>query len=280
MHRQTSVEFSVELRRNELDRAAAVIESVRPLVEAVCGPEVVACFNIAQAQQHVRERRYRVDAQVLQDHRRSVAATRALGPATETEPNESQRCFALSNLGMVLTWHGDLAEAEEVHEQALASVVRLGGPGARGRVRSTWRSTHCAAATSRSCGNWRRRRGKAASGRGFQDYVAAATALQAWVAWRDQQVGQALALGAQVLELWASQPESYPFQCLALWPLAGAHLDAGQVEGAVAAARQLLEPSQLRLPDDLEGAGAVGPARPGTVPSPNWRASCWRGRCS
>ena len=84
--------------------------------------------------------------------------------------------------------------------------------------------------------------------------MAAATALQAWVAWRDQQVGQALSLGAQALELWESQPESYPFHCLALWPLAGAHLDAGQVEEAVGAARRLLEPSQVRLPDELEGA--------------------------
>ena len=134
VHMQTNIEFSVHFWRNELERAAAVIESVRPLVETVCSPQVVACFNIALAQQHVRERRYRVDAQVLEDHRRSVAVARALGPATTTEPNESQRCFALSNLGMVLTWHGDLAEAQEVHEQALASAVRQGRPGARGRV--------------------------------------------------------------------------------------------------------------------------------------------------
>ena len=79
VHMQTNIEFSVHFWRNELERAAAVIESVRPLVETTCGPEVVACFHIALAQQHVRERRYRVDAQVLEEHRRSVDAARAPG---------------------------------------------------------------------------------------------------------------------------------------------------------------------------------------------------------
>ena len=254
VHMQTNVEFSVHFWRNELERAAAVIESVRPLVETVCSPQVVACFHISLAQQHVRERRYRVDAQVLEDHRRSVAVTRALGPATGTEPNESQRCFALSNLGMVLTWHGDLAEAQEVLEQALASAVRMGGPGARGGVLVELAVNALRRGDVEVVRELASQAREAAAAGGFQYDTAAATALQAWVAWRDQQVGQALALGAQALELWESQPESYPFHFLALWPLAGAHLDAGQVEEAVGVARQLLEPSQLRLPDELEGA--------------------------
>jgi hypothetical protein len=79
VHMQTNVEVSVHLGRNELERVAAVIESVRPLVEATCGPEVVACFYLAVAEQHVRARRYRVDAQVLEEHRRSVAAAQGAG---------------------------------------------------------------------------------------------------------------------------------------------------------------------------------------------------------
>ena len=130
----------------------------------------------------------------------------------------------------------------------------MGGPGARGRVlvdlavnalrRGDVEVVRELAAQAREV---------AAAG-GFQYDVAAATALQAWVAWRDQQVEQALALGAQALELWGSQPESYPFHFLALLPLAGAHLDTGQVDEAVGVARRLLEPSQARLPDELEGA--------------------------
>jgi hypothetical protein len=254
VHMQTNVEFSVHFWRNELERAAAVIESVRPLVATVCSPQVVACYHIALAQQHVRERRYRVDAQVLEEHRRSVAVARALGPATGTEPNESQRCFALSRLGMVLTWHGDLSEAQEVLEQALASAVRMGGPGARGGVLVELAANALRRGDVEVVRELATQAREAAAAGGFQYDTAAATALQAWVAWRDQQAGQALGLGAQALELWESQPESYPFHFLALLPLAGAHLDTGQIYEAVGIARRLLEPSQARLPDELEGA--------------------------
>ncbi len=202
----------------------------------------------------MRERRYRVDAQVLEDHRRSVAVARALGPATETEPNESQRCFALSRLGMVLTWHGDLAEAQEVLEQALASALRMGGPGARGGVLVELAANALRRGDVEVVRELASQAREAASAGGLLYYVAAATALQAWVAWRDQQVGQALALGAQALELWEAGPQSWSFQCLALWPLAGAHLDAGHIAEAVGAARRLLEPTQARLPDELDAA--------------------------
>ena len=86
-------------------------------------------------------------------------------------------------------------------------------------------------------------------------YVAAATAaLEAWVAWRSDRTKQVIALGPEALELWKSQLKTYPFRCLALFPLASACLDLGQTEKAVDAARQTLEPTQARLPDELEAA--------------------------
>jgi hypothetical protein len=93
----------------------------------------------------------------------------------------------------------------------------------------------------------------AAATRGDPYHLAAATALQAWVAWRDERLAEALALGAEALELWHPFPGFYPY-CLALWPLAGAYLGTGQNEQAIAAARRLLDPSLARLPDELETA--------------------------
>jgi hypothetical protein len=78
--------------------------------------------------------------------------------------------------------------------------------------------------------------------------------LQAWVAWRDQQLEEAMAYGAQALELWETTPYCYPWHCLARWPLAGAHLDAGHLREAIVATRLLLDPAQFQLPDDLEVA--------------------------
>jgi hypothetical protein len=154
---------------------------------------------------------------------------------------------------VVLTWHGDLVEAQGLHEQALASAEWQGSPGARGRALVELAAIALRRGDVEVVRKLAPQAREAAAAAGAQLYVAAATALQAWVAWRDQQVQQAFALGAQALELWDSQPESYPFHFLALWPLAGANLDAGRLEEAVDAARQLLEPSQLRLPDELEG---------------------------
>ena len=74
------------------------------------------------------------------------------------------------------------------------------------------------------------------------------------MAWRDQQVGQVIALGAQALELWESQPESYPFHCLALCRSPAPTSTPGRSKRRSAWPVGLLEPSQARLPDELEAA--------------------------
>ena len=131
------------------------------------------------------------------------------------------------HLGMALTWYGDLPEASVAHEQALASAEREGSPVAtaaalgglattafRGgdieSVRRLLPEARAAAARSRPC-------------------LANAIALEAWLAWRDGQSEEATALAGEAVELWEPRPDFYPY-CLAFWPLAGSHLDLGQVE--------------------------------------------------
>jgi hypothetical protein len=63
-----------------------------------------------------------------------------------------------------------------------------------------------------------------------------------------------IALATEALAVWRSQLRNYPFRCVALFPLASSYLDTGQIERAVDATRQVLEPTQARLPDELEGA--------------------------
>ena len=84
--------------------------------------------------------------------------------------------------------------------------------------------------------------------------MASTAALESWAAWRDHRTEQAITLGTQALDLWRSHLETYPFRCLGVFPLASAYLDLGQTEEAVDAARQMLEPTQVRLPDELEAA--------------------------
>jgi tetratricopeptide (TPR) repeat protein len=249
---QLGDKISVYGWRNELERSASLIESARPLVEARGSGEVAAYFFAALADQHLREQSYRVNAQVIAEHRRAAEATWA--PATSKFTHAARRrCSWMGNLGLALAWHGDLVEARQVQEQALASAERQGSPGARGRVLVELAVTALRGGDVEGVRALLPQARAALAAGSLRYYVAALTALQAWVAWRDQRVEQALVLGAQALELWEPHPHCYPY-CLALWPLAGAHLEAGHVEEAVDAARRLLEPSQARLPGRLEAA--------------------------
>ena len=112
------------------ERNAALIESVRPLVEARASPQVVFRFHQALAFQHLRERRWRVDEQILDELQRAVEAAWSPAPPTLTflRPERS-RFNAMSRLGIALTWHGDLVEARRALEESLAIGERQGTPG-------------------------------------------------------------------------------------------------------------------------------------------------------
>jgi tetratricopeptide (TPR) repeat protein len=202
----------------------------------------------------MRERRWRVDAQIVDECRQAADAASAPVPAHflfRSGP-ERLRYLFMHRLGMALTWHGDLAEARVAYKQALASAKREGSPVAtaaalgglattafRGgdieTVRLLLPEARAAAASSRPC-------------------LANAIALGAWLAWRDGQPEEAIALAGEAVELWEPRPDFFYPYCLAFWPLAGSHLDLGRIEEAVGAARRLLDPSLARLPDDLEAS--------------------------
>ena len=74
--------YCIYAQRDELDRCAALIESARPLAEARGRGEFAGCFYACLAMQHLRERRYRVDEQILEELRRSGPP--ASGPAQTT----------------------------------------------------------------------------------------------------------------------------------------------------------------------------------------------------
>ena len=249
-----SQKFNTYDARNQLERGADLIAKVRPLVEARASSLLVAYFYGALALLHMRERRWRVDAQIVDERWRAADAASAPAPAHWLFRGgpERLRYSYMYNLGMALTWHGDLAEARVAYEQALASAKREGSPVAtatalgglattafRGgdieTVRLLLPEARAAAARSRPC-------------------LANAIALGAWIAWRDGQPEEAIALAGEAVELWEPRPDFFYPYCLAFWPLAGSHLDLGHIEEAVGAARRLLDPSLARLPDDLEAS--------------------------
>ena len=59
---------------NEVERAASILASARPLAEARGSPGGVAGFYMLVSMQHIIERRYQVDAEILAEHRRAAKA--------------------------------------------------------------------------------------------------------------------------------------------------------------------------------------------------------------
>ena len=250
----------VARRGNEVEHAVSILVSVRGLTETRGSPMVVADVYGLLASLHRMERRYRVDAEILEEYRRAAKAAQAVEGTTWALGNpETLRFSTLLNLGEALTWYRDLEEARQV----LGQVLARGGEGGDAQWASmvltalavtAWRqgdvelvrdlapqAQAAAVAGPRTGHDW--------------NYVAAATAaLGAWVAWRDQRPDRAITLGTEALSFGNHLAMSYPFRCLALFPLASAYLALGQTEKAVDVARQTLEPTQLWLPDELEAA--------------------------
>ena len=77
---------------------------------------------------------------------------------------------------------------------------------------------------------------EAAVAASYPEYVAAAKATQAWVAWQEGRPEDVVALAGEALELWGTTVVSYPWYWLCLWPLISVRLAASQGAEAVEAA--------------------------------------------
>ncbi len=243
-------------RRNELERAASIQASVRTLVDARGNPMAVAGFDRARSMHHKQEARYWIDADIIEEHRRVADEYQAVdGTRWDLGNPETQRFSSMLELGISLTWYGDLAEARRTLNQVLAAVEKVGTPNGRGMALvelaiTAWRRGDVEVVRELAA----QARAAAVAGHNLYYVTAAAAALDAWAAWRDRRPERVIALATEALSVWMSQLKTYPFRCVGLFPLASAYVDLGQTEKAVDAARQTLDSTQVRLPDELEAA--------------------------
>ncbi len=86
------------------------------------------------------------------------------------------------------------------------------------------------------------------------DYIGAAQANLAWLAWRANKPEDVQQLGAAALSTWQKLPVGYMFEWTARWPLIGVALRAGDLNQITTHARVLLDEYQQRLPVELETA--------------------------
>ena len=185
---------------------------------------------------------------------------RASVATAQQATDEFDMVSGLFCLGVHLLFHGELTEARHTLEKAIALSERIGGP--RDAI-SCLSYVSMAALRQHDVEAVRALAPRVLAGAeaaGYPMHVAEAKATMAWVAWQDGRTEEVVAKAGEALELWEGNVVPYPFKWLCLWPLVAARLTSGQVAEAVDASRQLLGPSQLRFPDELEALLKLGGA--------------------
>jgi serine/threonine protein kinase/tetratricopeptide (TPR) repeat protein len=237
-------------RREEM---AALVAKVRPVVECHGTPLERARFYVSLLNTSFRQERYRVPAETVEYGRLAVEAGDASGDLATQVQTRFCHSFAL-------LFHGALEEAEQQNLAGLRLAEQTGDLTMKSRLLTyltvVYRKRGQVAETREAC----ERSLEVATRARMDDYVGAALANRAWVAWREHRWEEAEQHAQAAVECWRKLAViyPYPFQGLGLWILLAAALRRDTLAEAVAHARALLESKQQRLPDvlaiALEGA--------------------------
>jgi DNA-binding SARP family transcriptional activator len=225
----------------------SVLSRARPVVEARGTPKQKADFRTQLGYQRAGANRFLVDDEVIGYFRDAWRIVEEAGLADDIETN-----FVRAGVAYFLLIRGDV-EAAWPDLDAVLSLSRRAGD-------RSWLTTAAPVMA------WAQlRRGDAVAAReAAQECVTAdfsvpfpfpemARAVLAWVAWKEGRDGEVESLAREVLDDSGDEPP-FPFGWICLWPLLSVRLGEGRTEEAMDAARQLLQPPQMRLPPELEGA--------------------------
>ena len=229
--------------RLEPDEALAVIEVARPVLEARGTPARRTIFDRVYTMQRLLRNRFRVDDADLAALRRSIEAAEQTG-------EDKDLGYAKDFLGWALWLRGDLPAATESLQQALAMADRIGE--SHLRIMSLLQLT----LTSVRRHDTEAVRALIPRAIGALEEgdmrIAVAMACQAWLAWQDGRPDEVLKLAAEIAE-WdlTTIGSGARYKWVHEFPVIAVRLSRAEVAEAVTAARQLLDPEQLQLPDDL-----------------------------
>jgi predicted ATPase len=261
---QAVVELWLEIRlegravlyyfNNEPARVAAVLAEVGPVVEARGGPTQKQYFLTALHRAQLVQRRYRVDEEIIATARAALTAADETCDDHDpvTRPAWPASGWRMFDLARCLLFHGDLDEAEERLHAAMAIANRVGEAVLPMRCLSLLSLTALRRHDAVAVAALVPRALEAAEATSSPEYVAMAKATLAWLAWREGRSAEVGPRAEEALALWAKTTGWQPLHWICLWPLIAVRLGTGNVSEAVDASRQLLEPSQQRLPDELE----------------------------
>ncbi|WP_375766588.1 protein kinase [Archangium gephyra] len=230
-----------------LDEMEALSRRIQPTVERHGTPLQRARFFEVRVQRNLRAERYLASGETVRFARGYLGASEASGDVDESA---EAGCV----LACVLLWHGEL---EEAAARMLATVERARRTGdvtleARGLTYLTQiHRRRRALEATRDCAE---RSLRAAEAGNMTSYVGAARANLGWVALREGRPDEAERECGAALQHWATTSLVYPFEWMALFPLAWLDALEGRTAEAAQRVARLLQPAQQRLPDALSVA--------------------------
>lgn len=236
----------IHVTRFETDEALAILEAARPVLEVRGTPARWTAFDRLFTMQRLMRNRFRVDDADIATLRRSIEAAEHTG-------EDKDLGYAIDFLGWAHWLRGDLAEATENLEKAQAMAYRIGES-----------HLHVISLLALTLTALRRHDTEAVRTLSSQAFkalaevdgrVAMAMACQAWLAWQDERPDEVLRLAAQIAEINQTMiGHGARYRWVYLFPVIAARQTAGAVAEAVTAARQILDPAQMLLPDELTAA--------------------------
>jgi tetratricopeptide (TPR) repeat protein len=236
----------VHLQRKEPHLAMAVLTSARPVLDAHEQPALWPAFYQHLAWARTSQNRYCADDEVIDNFRMALAT------ATKIDDKNSSSSAARF-LGFFLVLHGELQEAQRHLESSLAVAERSGDIDVRSSDLVGLALAALRRGDVRAVGSLAAQAVAVGEAAGFTDWLGVAKSCLAWVAWREGRTNDVLSLADEAREILRSALGPATFcTWVHAWPLIAVLLGRREVAKAVAAARQLLEPSQQRLPDELE----------------------------
>lgn len=227
-----------------LHEMTELAEKTRPIAEQHGMPVQRARFLQSLMRMSVRKEQYVASEETVD------IALSALSESRESR-NLSVISMSQFDLGFCYLWAGRLDEAEEPLQAALTLSEQVGD------IVLQTRSLTYLAELYRKCGqveavrNFVPRCLHAAEMAHMPEYIAAARANRAWVAWHEGDLAEAEKNARTAFETWRSLSFMYAFQWTALWPLIGVALAQNRTADVVGYAQALLDPSQQRLPNEL-----------------------------
>jgi tetratricopeptide (TPR) repeat protein len=244
----------MHVMRLDPDPALAVLEEVRPLVETRGAPPRKTIFYRLRTMQKLLRNRLRVEDEDLANLRASIEAADHAG-----EDRDKDVGYATHFIGWALWLRGDLAEATEQLTRAVRLAERIGESQLRNFALLSLTLTALRRRDTRAVRTLLSKTLKAMEEVGGEtSRLTGGMAVAAWLAWQDgrpeEVITRAAEIGAARLTTLGS---GAMYRWVYLFPLLAAHLAAGATAEAVAAARQIIDPSQQWLPADLTAALSV-----------------------